>query len=232
MIAGRPLLVTIPTIGYSPYLIPLVNELERDRAIDRIILTVNLEEYVEPIQEVFRFAEPTVEVVETWPQGKSLYHGWNYAIEMAQKEDAHLAVLNDDIRLLEANAISQVAGLLANNPSYAIVGLNWQGSPESADNGARPLRQTHGTYRHGGVGGWAWVCDPHKIVQVPDDFVWWYGDDHIVFAAERDGHKVGIANNVHVEHVHELTAASGEQDWTHEAKVHDQEAFARIWPGK
>lgn len=232
MLNERPVWVTVPTIGYSHYLIPLINEIERDRAVDKILLTVNLEEYVEPIQEFFRFGAPTIEVIETWPQGKSLYHGWNTSIDMARKEDAWLAVLNDDIRLTTPYAISHVAGLLASNPSYAIVGLNWQEPPESADPGARPLRQTHGSYRHGGVGGWAWVCDPHKIVTVPHDFVWWYGDDHIFFSAEKDGHKLGLANHVHVEHVNELTASSGEQDWTHEAKTSDQAAFQRIWPGK
>lgn len=232
MLGDRPVWVTIPTVGYSTMLIPLINDLERDRAIDKIILTVNLEEHVEPVQDVFRFAEPTVEVLETWPMGRSIYWGWNLSIELARKENAWLAVLNDDIRLLEPDAISTVAGLLAANPSYAIVGLNWQDSPESASNGARPLRQTHGSYRHSGVGGWAWVCDPHKVETVPEDFVWWYGDDHIFFAAERDGYKLGIADHVHVEHINELTASSGEQDWTHEAKVSDAIAFQRIWPGK
>lgn len=231
MLDDRPVWVTIPTIGYSELLIPLINEIERDRAVDKILLTVNMEEYVEPIRDFFRFGEPTIEIVETWPQGKSLHHGWNTSIELASKENAWLAVLNDDIRLLNPNAVSTVAGLLARNPSYAIVGMNWQ-EPESARSGARPLRQVHGSYRHHGVGGWAWVCDPHKIVQVPDDLVWWYGDDHIFFSAEKDGHLIGIANNVYVEHVNEATASSGEHDWTHDAKTTDHIAFQRIWPGK
>lgn len=230
MLGDRPVWVTIPTIGYSPYLIPLVNELERDRAIDQILLTVNLQKHVDPVRDFFRFGEPTIEVVETWPQGKSLYHGWNTSIELACKENAWLAVLNDDIRLLTPNAISHVAGLLASHPSYAIVGLDWSETPESADSGARPLRQVHGSYRHHGVGGWAWVCDPHKIVQVPDDIVWWYGDDHIFLSAEKDGHKLGIANHAHVEHYNEFTASSAEQDWTQTAKITDHEAFRRIWP--
>lgn len=229
---SRPLWVTIPTIGHSPLLIPLVNELEKDRDIDRILLTVNLEEYVEPISAFFRFGEPTIEVVETWESGKSLYHGWNRSIELARKEDAWLAILNDDVKLLEPYAISHVAGLLADNQSYAIIGLNWQESPENTRESAAALRQVHGSYRHHGVGGFAWVCDPHKIEIVPDDFVWWYGDDHIFLAAERDGHNLGLANHVHVEHGHALTANSGEQNWTSEAIPRDHEAFQRIWPGK
>lgn len=232
MINDRPVWVTIPTIGYSELLIPLVNALEQDRAIDKILLTVNLPEYVEPIQDFFRFGEPTIEVVETWQLGKSLYHGWNTAIELARKENAWLAVLNDDIRLLEPNAVSHVSGLLADNPAYAIAGLNWQEPPESTRPGAHPLRQTHGTYRHGGVGGFAWVCDPHKVELIPDDFVWWYGDDHVVFAAERDGHLLGIAEHVHVEHVNALTAESGEHNWALDAISGDHEAFQRLWPDK
>ena len=110
--------------------------------------------------------------------------------------------------------------------------MNWQDTPESTSPGARPLRQVHGTYRRHGVGGFAWVCDPHKVVLVPDDFVWWYGDDHIVLSAERDGHFVGIATHAHVEHGHALTANSGEHNWTHDAIPGDREAFKRIWPGE
>lgn len=232
MLNDRPLWVTIPTIGASPLLIPLVNELERDRRIDRILLTVNLVEFVEPIQAFFRFGAPSIEIVETWPLGKSLHHGWNTSIEAAQKEDAWLAVLNDDIRLLEPLAISHVAGLLAEHPAYAIAGLNWQESPEKTDPGAKPLRTVSGSYRHHGVGGFAWVCDPHKVEQVPEDLVWWYGDDHIFLSAERDGHKLGIASHVHVEHGHAYTANSGDHNWTREAIPGDYEAFRRIWPGK
>jgi len=229
---SRPVWVTIPTIGYSELLIPLVNELERDRAVDKILLTVNLEEYVEPIQDFFRFGEPNIEVVETWPQGKSLYHGWNTAIEMAREADAWLAVLNDDIRILTLHAISHITGLMAENPSYAIVGLNWLESPESTSPGARPLRAVRGSYRHHGVGGFAWVCDPHKVALVPDDFVWWYGDDHIFLSAERDGHLLGIAEHAHVEHAHAMTANSGAHDWANAAIPSDTNAFQRIWPGQ
>lgn len=232
MINERPVWVTIPTIGYSELLIPLINTLEQDRSIDKIVLTVNMESYVEPIREFFRFGEPTIEIIETWPSGPSLYHGWNASIEMARQENAWLAVLNDDIRIPTPLAISTVARLLDSDPSYAIVGLNWQESQQSADPGARPLRQVHGSYRRHGVGGFAWVCDPHKVRVVPSDFVWWYGDDHIFLSAEKDGHRVGIANHVYVEHVNALTSNSGGHEWTQEAIPKDQAAFSRIWPGE
>ena len=228
----RPLWVTIPTIGQSEHLVPLLREIEQDDAVDKIILTVNLQEYVAPLRMFFNNARPKIEVVQCWRRGKSLHHGWNFAIEYARKFDAQLAVLNDDISLSEPRAISQVAGLLAEYPSYAIVGLNWQETPESTSPSARPLRAVHGSYRHHGVGGFAWVCDPHKVSLVPDDFVWWYGDDHIFLSAERDGHKIGIASHVHVEHVNALTANSGDHNWTHEAISGDTDAFRRIWPGQ
>jgi hypothetical protein len=231
MLSNRPLWVTIPTIGHSPLLIPLINELEKDRAIDKIILTVNLEDKVEPVRDFFRFGGPRIEVWETWQQGPSLYHGWNMSIESARKQGALLAVLNDDIRLCEPSAISHVAQLLTKHTSYAVVGLNWQ-EPPDAPAAASLLRRVSGSYRNTGVGGFAWVCDPDKVELVPDDFVWWYGDDHIFLAAERDGHKLGLSNHVHVEHGHALTANSGEQNWTHEAIPSDIEAFRRIWPGK
>jgi hypothetical protein len=230
MLNNRPLWVTIPTIGHSPLLIPLVNELEKDRAIDKIVLTVNLEEYVEPIQDFFRFGGPTIEVWETWQLGKSLYHGWNTAIEAARKEDAFLAVLNDDIRLFEDYAVSRVAQLLADHSSYAVVGLNWQDSPDQREAPSQ-LRRVHGSYRHHGVGGFAWVCDPHKVDTIPQDIVHWGGDDFIFLRAEGSGHNVGIANHVHVEHpAPETTSVT--QPWTYEARGNDRKVFERYFPGK
>lgn len=221
--------MTIPTIGHSPLLIPLVNEIEKDRAVDRILLTVNLEEYVGPVREFFRFGEPHIEIIETWSQGKSLYHGWNTALDLAEKEDAYLAVLNDDIRLFEPNAISHAAQLLETHPKYAIIGLNWQDAPSSPPAGR--IRKVNGSYRHYGVGGFAWVCDPHKMSRVPDDIVHWCGDDFLFYRARDAGHYLGIANNIHVEHpAPETTSVT--QPWTFEVRGNDREAFEAYYPGE
>lgn len=231
MIANRPVWVTIPTIGHSPYLIPLINEIERDRVVDKIILTVNLEEYVEPIQDFFRFGEPTIEILETWQLGKSIYKGWNTSIEMARKENAWLAVLNDDIRLLETDAISTVVSLLSKNTSYAIAGLNWQEATKDTKPTEADLRSVRGSYRHHGVGGFAWACDPHKIDTVPDDLVHWGGDDYIFFRAERAGHRLGISTHVHVEHPSPETTSVC-QPWTYEERIKDREVFNKYFPGQ
>lgn len=223
--------VVIPTIGYSKLLISLIKDLQQDKLIDKIILTVNQKEYVDQIKKIIGFDNPAIEIVETWLMGKSIHHGWNAAIEMARRENALLAILNDDIRIMRYDSISIVARILSDNPSYALIGLNWQ-TPDNADDVDRELRQVHGSYRHGGVGGWAWVCDPHKIVLVPDGLVWWYGDDHIFFSAEQDGHHIGIANNIYVEHINEHTANSGDQNWTHDSKEKDYKKFQRLWPGQ
>jgi hypothetical protein len=232
MLKDRPVWAVIPTIGYSELLVPLVNHLEQNDNVDRILLTVNLEEYVEPIKEFFRFSEPNIEIIETWPFGRSLHHGWNVAIEMARQANAWLAVLNDDIELMASDAVAKVAEVMAAHPSYAIVGMNWLEDPENTAPGAEPVRRVHGTYRNHGVGGFAWVCDPLKTDTVPCDFEWWYGDDHLVWSAEDRGYKVGIANHVHVKHVNSLTANSGNHDWIEEAKTRDEISFRRIWPGK
>lgn len=232
MIDGRPVWVSIPTIGHSPYLISLVNAIEQDRAVDKILLTVNLEEYVEPISEFFQLGEPTIEVVPAWKDGPSIHNGWNISIEAALEANAWLAVLNDDIRLIEPNAVSHVAGILAENPSYAIVGFNWQESAQSTRPSARCLSEVCGSYRHHGIGGFAWVCDPHKIRTVPETLIWWGGDDAIFFYAEQDGYKLGIANHVHVEHAHSLTANSGEQTWMADAIAQDRVEFEKLFPGR
>ena len=230
MLNGRPIWATIPTIGYSELLIPLVNQLEDDTNVDRILLTVNLEEYVEPVREFFRFGEPNIDIVETWCLGRSLHHGWNTAIQMARQANAWLAVLNDDIKLLEPKAVSSVVEVMDAHPSYAVVGMNYFEGPEQTKPTATDVRPVHGSYRHHGVGGFAWVCDPHKVKLVPDTLVWWGGDDFCFLSAEQDGYKVGIANHVHVTHLSERTAS--EQDWTHEAREQDRIEFNRLFPGR
>lgn len=223
--------MTIPTIGQSELLLPLVRSLEQDDAIDKIILTVNLEEYFEPVREFFRFAGPKVIVMDMSYAGRSIHHGWNNSIMWAQDSNAYLAVLNDDIRIFDPQAISQVARLLAESPKYALIGLNGHEAPDSTPEGAKSVREVHGSYRHHGVWGCAWVCDPHKIETVPDDLVHWGGDDFIFFRAMDAGYKLGIASHAHIEHPAPETTAFY-QPWTHEARGRDREAFDRYYPGR
>lgn len=230
MLTERPLWVTIPTIGQSELLLPLVRELQRDENIDKVILTVNLEEYVEPIRSFFSGAEAWVEVVETWEQGPSIYHGWNASIKRAREANAYLAVLNDDIRLFEPNAITYSALLLEERPRYAVVGLNWL-QPPTVQPPSAQMQSVKGSYRHHGVGGFAWVCDPHKVETIPDDLVHWGGDDFIFFRAEDAGYRLGIANHIHVEHPAPETTAHY-QSWTHDARIKDREVFDRYYPGR
>lgn len=232
MIDDRPVWVTIPTIGQSPLLLPLLRDLEADQKVDRVFLTVNLEEFVVPVQEFFGRAYPFIEVIETWQHGKSLHHGWNTSIRDARDSDAWLAVLNDDIVLREESAVGDVAHLLSRSPRYAVIGLNWKESPDNTPHNAPAIKKVKGTYRNQGVGGFAWVCDPHKVVEVPSSFEWWYGDDHIMLSAERDGHLVGLASHVHVEHQESLTTRSSGLDWMKDSIAGDIETFRRTWPGK
>lgn len=232
MIGTRPVWVTIPTIGHSNLLVPLIRHLEEDDRVDQIVLTVNLEDHVDTVREIFRFCEPNISIVETWCLGRSIHHGWNTAIQKAREADAFLAILNDDIELVEHDAVYEVAKTLNADPSYAVVGMNYFESPEKTKPDARPVRPVHGSYRHHGVGGFAWVCDPHKVHTVPESLVWWGGDDYCFFRAEEDGYKLGIANHVHVTHVNEATAGSGKCEWAQHAKEQDRIEFNRLFPGK
>lgn len=232
MLGNRPVWATIPTIGYSDLLVPLIRHLEEDDRVDHILLTVNLEDHVETVREVFRFCEPNISIIETWCLGRSIHHGWNTAIQKAREADALLAILNDDIEVLTPNGVYEAARLLHSDPSYAVVGMNYFEPPGQTKPNAKPVRPVQGSYRHYGVGGFAWVCDPHKIPTVPESLVWWGGDDYCFFRAMEEGYKLGIANHVHIKHVNEATAGSGEHEWAQQAKEQDRIEFDRMFPGK
>lgn len=218
MICDRPLYVAIPTIGESHLLKPLVDDLLADSAIDHILLLIN-----QPDVELDDMpASDRLYIALT--DGPSIYPGWNTAIRSGALVNAWLAILNDDIAFMARNTVSQTAQLLCDYPQYVVMGFDYTNTRP-----ADPLepRRVHGSYRMGGIGGFAFMVDTSRCPEVDEQFEWWGGDDDLFFQVEDGGGRLGIATGLTVSHVAETTASK--HAWTFDARDRDRERLRAKW---
>lgn len=200
----------VPTIGASPLLHPLVETL-LDDGVDKIILTVN-----KPNVSLGIYPSDRVDVLETHGMGKSIYVGWRLGIDMAAQVGAHLAILNDDIAFDDPNAVSKASALLTANPKVVILGFNY--GPRGSG-----LRYCRGSYRHGGIGGAAFMVDAARVVEPDPVFEHWGGDDSMFLETEKKGGKLAIANALTFRHIGEQTARG--EPWVADAIGRDWHRF-------
>lgn len=208
-------LAVIPTIGESPLLPDLLHLLGEEK-VD-VLLLINRDGVV--------FTTPATTNV-LWLPGLSIYREWNLGVGIAQRAGYDVAaILNDDIELAPG-ALRRAAGLLVDS-SMVAAGLDYF---DGAADRQPALRQVRGTYRHGGVGGFAFLVKPEFYLGVDEQFEWWGGDDDLMFQYEAQGHTVGIADGCPVTHVSETTARR--HLWTYEARARDRERFEAKYPGR
>lgn len=149
--------------------------------------------------------EPRVRVMNA--KGLPLYAMWNDALQ--HNRDHWLLLLNDDVMILPGT-VGAVMEMIVGYPDLGIVGLDYH---SDISDGLRPADEpsfVSGTYRHGGIGGFAFFVAPgvfDKTGEIDHEFVWWCGDDDLVFKAEKAGFDVAIATGVPVFHAPETSAA-------------------------
>lgn len=156
-------------------------------------------------------------------EGLGIYEMWDKALWDAETD--YVAILNDDIRLLPGS-LDQFAHALHSDPLLDLVSADYTLTTE---HGLHPsgVEYTHGTYRHGGVCGWAFMVRRVTYPSVGDGYQWWCGDDELVARITRNGRRTGIYRGVPVDHQGEASAFT--QPWTHEAKARDLATFAARW---
>lgn len=214
--AGPLVSVCIPTIGESPYLPLLVRSLQDDDAVQCIDLYINEQDAIERVADLLDNDKVYLHPAEP----RALYPSWNDAIRRARETGVKLAILNDDIALPIPNSISRALQVWDEHPEVAVLGFDHTDTIKSG------LRFCRGSYRHGGVPGFAFMVDPTKVVEADERFQWWGGDDDIFFHAERDGHKLARCW-VRVQHSAETTASK--RSWTHEVRDADRAFMKKKW---
>jgi hypothetical protein len=181
--------VHIPTIGQSPYLPRLLQDLEY-APIERIWVLQNGRPERRPAIEVIcRGIRPMYRCQYRYDAATSLYAGWNEAIRKAQAEaqrhqqEVRLHVFNDDI-VLGPNVVYKLTLALDAESDITLAGYGIH-----LGDGNKPISTRHrdvtGTYREGGINGCAWVLRIRStdtwVPQIDERFEWWGGDDDLVY---------------------------------------------------
>lgn len=167
-----------------------------------------------------------------WMPEAGIYQMWNnglvLAAERSKATDSYidLAVFNNDITL-PPGALQVMSEMLRSSDDIGIVYANYDLSletfvvPESYS-----LRDTRGTYKDGGMGGWCWMIKAELfrdglIPLIDENLGWWFGDDFIEWKVREAGFRVCRIEELPVDHLNEATASNGENNWTHEQKAKD-----------
>lgn len=209
-------IVTIPTLGTSPYLLPLLEHVLADSVVKEVLLTVNLPNIdLDHVKNV----DDRIQVVDLSDKGVSIYHGWRYAIHKAKWHNTYLTILNDDITFTCENPITNGIAHFVEDPNLAVLGFNYR---EAVPNSS--LRSyIWGSYRHGGVSGAAFMVDPVLCAEPDPRYCWWFGDDSLFIDTSNRGKAVAIANYLTYDHVSETTARN--HQWTFDARHKDIELW-------
>lgn len=137
--------------------------------------------------------------------GWSIYRTWNFGMRLGAYLKVPTLILNDDI-ILNPGAATKMCDELAKG-EWAVLGFDYK--PGWWRNGPTP---TNGTYRHGGVGGFAFGVNPRLCARVDRRFRWWGGDDDLMFATRDAGGKVGILGGAIVQHPRPSLSATARPD--------------------
>ena len=127
----------------------------------------------------------------------SIYEMWNHMIMMAEVQEENVAILNNDI-LIGPNFLSRLDEPLG--------GDIWITYPDYDRSLKQGYRFTRGTYRQGGMSGFAFAVKHDIPVRVDTRFKWWYGDDDLAHKTVKRGGKICRVSGCHVHHLGSMTA--------------------------
>jgi hypothetical protein len=130
--------------------------------------------------------------------GWRLYRMWNEGVRRARDRSpiCDVAILNNDLRLGPRFLASLSATLRADRRLWAV-------SPTYAGRTVDGVEHVGGTYKDGGLAGFAFMVRGEVFgpLAFDEEFEWWFGDDDIVAQIERSGGRVAITGDTWVHHV-------------------------------
>lgn len=132
----------------------------------------------------------------------SIYRLWNRGADFLRELGCcdKVVFLNDDIHLLAAGSgwLERLVRPLYND--YWVTCPDHLGQQIPGQ-----ITDVRGTYRHGGMCGFAFAIDINKCPRFDERYHWWYGDDDFAFRVERAGGKIGRVGGLHLHHDHSTT---------------------------
>lgn len=204
--------VWIPTIGLSPHLERLIEDCLADPLNPRIYVMDNgmTEGQRRALAECF-VGRPVQILIET---GKTIYEMWNHAIVTGRRYGDYVAIFNDDIQIVP-NTLTVMKAALEADPSMVLLGLD----PDATEATAPECRYVTGTYKDGGLTGFAFMIYANDCPLADQGYTWWYGDDDLVRSVIQSKRHVGKLIGWPVWHAGSL---SGNAHWERlEALVED-----------
>jgi GT2 family glycosyltransferase len=158
--------------------------------------------------------------------GLGIYEMWSAGLEASTAD--YVAILNNDI-ILGPRTFTILAEIMNKDEQV------WIAYPEYQRHIAQGLDYkgpviTKGTYRHGGLSGWAFMVRREKMDWRPwiDPALQWYGgDDDIVFETEKRGGLIAKAMGLPLDHYTEGTSRF--HDALHEQKARDMAYLRKKW---
>lgn len=227
------MIVCIPSIGGSPYLVELLHVLLCEDEVTKIYLYDNSPEAAtgySPLMEslkgdaVIRQAVKFEDIIVEFNHPESIYGSWNRGILEARRADQNVAILNDDI-ILRPGALTAAESVMTTD--IGLIGLNYF-DPYVEISKTAEIKEVHGTYRTTGFGGFAFILPPDAPF-VDERFQWWYGDDDLAERVKQKGGRLVVALGAPV--FHPSPSITGNQHpWTVSAAGEDTVLFRELWP--
>lgn len=227
----RPVVVVIPTRQRADLCAELVEQMIEQGEATEIIVIDN---GIDPTAELLAAENPALTVLDGADLGVNAM--WNLGIEHAidnHGRAAHIAVLNDDLRI-GPGFLGALSRALESDSKLAAVSGNYDGRA-----GPGLVEEVHDICagRMDGAGGFAgfafmikasWFTGGYRF---PAQCKWWYGDNDLVMAVAEVGGKVGIALGAQVEHIDGGSQSAGDVEWSayREQTEKDRAAFEERW---
>lgn len=224
---GAYQVAVVPSIGLSPYLPALLEHLA-----DVVSYTMVVDNGEQPSPQLRHWCQHARGRVQLQHQpGQNLYATWNAGMDAAMVGGSASSVpvchvLNDDVVLYGAE-LRRMAWELATG-EYAVLGYDYSAAPGAMDVEDVWVEDAHGTYRRGGVGGFAFAVRADRCARADTRFRWWGGDDDLVYATAQAGGKVGVLRGcgvAHPEPSYSASRAPRTDDWAER----DRELMLAKW---
>jgi len=197
--------VFIPTLGRSHLLGQLLSDLRKDTIVEDITVADNGIDNIESWGFVdWPCKKNNVTFIDQRKVG--FYAMWNQAISRARETTGKVAILNDDIAIPPKMITYLHRDLVAHD--LTLICPDYEMRVDSPVRKPLQIKRVHGTYRHGGITGSAFLIDAFRAPVIDERFRIWYGDDDLVWKIKQAGGSVAVLKGLPLDHEGSLTVNS------------------------
>lgn len=196
----KDIYVVLPVKNKSELTKSLLDELSKQNEYTKILLFDNGS--TDDTREL-AMSYPRLEYI--YRPDSTIYEMWNEGWAIAQKrcKIPCVAFLNNDISISSRFLSTLRDALRADKNLWAVYPCY---DPRTRDRDAGVV-YTKGTYRQGGMCGFAFMIKGEAPIDAVDErFQWWYGDDDIAYKIDQAGYKIGRVPKTYVHHIGEATS--------------------------